>query len=120
MSHVVNDQCIECKALDCVEVCPVECFHEGENMVVIDPETCINCGVCVDVCEPKAILPPPELSSYTKPEEQSYEHWLALNHRYSRRWPQASVLSVAMTPCVQAPKKMALFSPSARKDVSCT
>ncbi|SVC72480.1 uncharacterized protein METZ01_LOCUS325334, partial [marine metagenome] len=45
MAYIVNDSCIKCKHLDCVEVCPVDCFHEGENMLVINPEECIDCDV---------------------------------------------------------------------------
>ena len=46
MTYAVNDKCIKCKLMDCVEVCPVDCFYEGENMLVIKPDECIDCGVC--------------------------------------------------------------------------
>ena len=46
MTYLVNDKCIKCKYMDCVEVCPVDCFYEGENMLVINPDECIDCGVC--------------------------------------------------------------------------
>ena len=46
MTYIVKDECIKCKLMDCVEVCPVDCFYEGENMLVISPEECIDCGVC--------------------------------------------------------------------------
>ena len=46
MTYFVNESCIKCKYLDCVEVCPVDCFYEGENMLVIHPDECIDCGVC--------------------------------------------------------------------------
>ena len=46
MTYIVNDNCIKCKYMDCVEVCPVDCFYEGENMLVIHPDECIDCGVC--------------------------------------------------------------------------
>ncbi len=46
MTYIVNDNCIGCKYTDCVEVCPVDCFYEGENMLVIHPDECIDCGVC--------------------------------------------------------------------------
>ena len=46
MTYIVNDNCIRCKLMDCVEVCPVDCFYEGENMLVIHPDECIDCGVC--------------------------------------------------------------------------
>ena len=47
MTYVVNESCIRCKIMDCVEVCPVDCFYEGENMLIIHPDECIDCGVCV-------------------------------------------------------------------------
>ena len=55
MTHVVTEACIKCKYTDCVAVCPVDCFHEGANMLVIDPVECIDCGACVDVCPTEAI-----------------------------------------------------------------
>jgi ferredoxin len=57
MTYVVIDNCIKCKYTDCVEVCPVDCFYEGVNMLVIDPETCIDCAACEPVCPAKAIKP---------------------------------------------------------------
>ncbi len=50
MTYIVNDQCIKCKYMDCVEVCPVDCFYEGDNMLVISPDECIDCGVCEPEC----------------------------------------------------------------------
>jgi len=50
MTYIVNDSCIACKYTDCVEVCPVDCFYEGENMLVIHPDECIDCGVCEPEC----------------------------------------------------------------------
>jgi len=52
MTYVVNESCVKCKLMDCVEVCPVDCFYEGENMLVIHPDECIDCGVCVPECPP--------------------------------------------------------------------
>ena len=60
MTYVVTEACIKCKYMDCVEVCPVDCFYEGENMLVINPDECIDCGVCEPECPPKAILPDTE------------------------------------------------------------
>ena len=57
MTYIVNEACIKCKYMDCVEVCPVDCFYEGENMLVIHPDECIDCGVCEPECPPEAILP---------------------------------------------------------------
>ena len=56
MTFVVTDNCIKCKYMDCVEVCPVDCFTEGENMLVIHPDECIDCGVCEPECPAEAIL----------------------------------------------------------------
>ena len=57
MTYVVTDACIRCKYMDCVEVCPVDCFYEGENMLVIHPDECIDCGVCEPECPVDAIKP---------------------------------------------------------------
>src|SRR5256885_16105851 len=57
MTYVVTEDCIKCKYMDCVEVCPVDCFYEGDNMLVIHPDECIDCGVCEPECPPKAIIP---------------------------------------------------------------
>jgi ferredoxin len=78
MTYVVTDDCINCKYMDCVAVCPVNCFYEGQNMLVIHPEECIDCGVCEPECPPQAIL------SDSEPKAQE---WLALNAEYSRKWP---------------------------------
>src|SRR5258705_10434073 len=57
MTYVVGENCIRCKYMDCVEVCPVDCFYAGENMLVINPSECIDCGVCEPECPAKAIVP---------------------------------------------------------------
>ena len=56
MTYLVNEKCIKCKYTDCVEVCPVDCFYEGENMLVINPDECIDCGVCEPECPVDAII----------------------------------------------------------------
>ena len=78
MTYVVTDACIKCKYTDCVEVCPVDCFYEGETMLVINPSECIDCGVCEPECPAEAILPD---------TEGGLEQWLELNARYSAEWP---------------------------------
>jgi len=78
MTYIVNDQCIKCKHMDCVEVCPVDCFYEGENMLVINPLECIDCGVCEPECPADAIRPD------TDPDS---EPWIAFNQRYADIWP---------------------------------
>lgn len=80
MTHVVGESCIGCKYTDCVAICPVECFHEGPNFLVIDPEVCIDCGVCVAECPVEAIF-----DEKTLPEEQ--KEYVALNVRLAKEWP---------------------------------
>jgi ferredoxin len=55
MTHIVSESCIRCKYTDCVDVCPVDCFREGPNMLVIDPDECIDCAVCIPECPVNAI-----------------------------------------------------------------
>ena len=81
MAYLVNDNCIKCKHMDCVEVCPVDCFFEGENMLVIDPDICIDCGVCEPECPVDAI----QSESAFSPEDAV--KWENLNREYSTRWP---------------------------------
>ncbi|HEV7717485.1 MAG TPA: ferredoxin FdxA [Arsenicitalea sp.] len=78
MTYIVTEQCIACKHMDCVSVCPVDCFYEGENMLVIHPDECIDCGVCEPECPADAIKPAmgPEL-----------DHWVEFNLKYARLWP---------------------------------
>ncbi|AAV88844.1 ferredoxin [Zymomonas mobilis subsp. mobilis ZM4 = ATCC 31821] len=78
MTYVVTDACIRCKYMDCVEVCPVDCFYEGENMLVINPNECIDCGVCEPECPAEAILPD---------TENGLESWMELNRKYAEEWP---------------------------------
>ena len=80
MTYIVNDNCIKCKYMDCVEVCPVDCFYEGENMLVIHPDECIDCGVCEPECPVEAIVPD------TEPEAEA---WLELNAKYAEEWHPA-------------------------------
>lgn len=80
MTFVVTESCIKCKHMDCVEVCPVDCFHEGPNMLVIDPEECIDCTLCEPECPVEAIFADDEL-----PEGQ--EEFLQLNAELSEEWP---------------------------------
>jgi len=80
MTYVVTENCIKCKYTDCVEVCPVDCFHEGPNFLVIDPEECIDCSLCEPECPIDAIVPEDELS----PDQ---EQFLQLNAELSQHWP---------------------------------
>ena len=80
MTFVVNEKCIRCKYTDCVEVCPVDCFYEGPNMLVINPDECIDCALCEPECPVDAILSEDDL-----PQDQ--RHWLELNAELSQKWP---------------------------------
>ena len=81
MTYIVNDKCIKCKLMDCVEVCPVDCFYEGKNMLVIKPDECIDCGVCEPECPINAIVPD---------SIEGSNEWLELNKKYSEIWPNIS------------------------------
>jgi len=106
MTFVVTDVCIMCKYTDCVEVCPVDCFYEGENMLVINPDECIDCGVCEPECPIEAILPDTDSKA---------DKWLELNREYSTGpWPVLTKKKAALPQAEEfkeKPDKMALFSP---------
>ncbi len=80
MTFVVTENCIKCKYTDCVDVCPVDCFHEGPNFLVIDPEECIDCTLCEPECPAEAIFAEDEL-----PENQ--EKYIEINADLSTKWP---------------------------------
>lgn len=82
MTHVVTEDCIKCKYTDCVEVCPVDCFYEGENMLVINPDECIDCGVCIPECPIGAIAPD---------TDPGMEPWVEINAQYANIWPNITV-----------------------------
>lgn len=81
MAYLVTDNCIKCKHMDCVDVCPVDCFYEGENMLVINPLECIDCGVCEPECPADAIAQDSNLSD----DQQAY--WEIFNQKYADEWP---------------------------------
>ena len=82
MAFIVGDACVKCKLTDCVEVCPVDCFYEGPNMLVINPDECIDCALCEPECPIDAIEPD---------TSQSAEKWLDINKKYSEIWPNIAV-----------------------------
>ncbi len=80
MAYVVTENCIKCKFMDCVEVCPVDCFYEGANFLAINPDECIDCGVCEPECPAEAIVPD---------TEPGVEDWLERNRVFTqeKQWP---------------------------------
>jgi len=80
MTHVVTESCIRCKFTDCVDVCPVDCFREGPNMLVIDPDECIDCAVCIPECPVEAIRAEEDV-----PDDQ--QSFIAINAELARAWP---------------------------------
>lgn len=78
MPYVVTEACIKCKYTDCVEVCPVDCFYEGANMLAINPDECIDCGVCEPECPAEAIVPDAAPGA---------EKWLGINRDFAGKWP---------------------------------
>jgi ferredoxin len=106
MTYVVTENCIKCKYMDCVEVCPVDCFYAGDNMLVINPDECIDCGVCEPECPAEAILPD---------SDPCAAEWVALNRAQAAAWPN---MTRKATPPADAdawkdrPGKRELLSPA--------
>ncbi|NCQ52234.1 ferredoxin family protein [archaeon] len=92
MSHYVLENCIACKFSDCVEVCPVDCFREGPNFLAIDPEECIDCGLCVSECPANAIKHESDLT----PKERIF---IQINAELSSKW---NVIKKKQTPLPNA------------------
>jgi ferredoxin len=80
MTYVVAEPCIKCKYTDCVDVCPVDCFYEGENFLVIHPDECIDCGACVPECPTEAIFDEQELPA-------KWAEYVEINARLAQEWP---------------------------------
>jgi len=89
MTYVVTENCIRCKHTDCVEVCPVDAFHEGPNFLAINPDECIDCHVCVDACPVNAIVADDD-------DYPNLQEWIDLNARLSKNWPVITVKKEAM------------------------
>lgn len=106
MTYIVTDACVRCKYTDCVSVCPVDCFREGANMLVIDPDECIDCAVCVPECPVNAIL---------ADDDPAAQPWLEHNKIYAALWP---MIVHRIEPPADADKwkdetaKMAQFDPA--------
>ncbi len=109
MTYVVTENCIKCKYMDCVEVCPVDCFYVGENMLMIHPDECIDCGVCEPECPAEAIVPD---------SDDRATAWAERNRIFSLEWPN---ITRKGEPPADAddwkdkPGKEALFSPAVRR-----
>ncbi len=88
MTYVVGENCIKCKYTDCVDVCPVDCFHEGPNFLVIDPDECIDCTLCEPECPANAIFAEDDL-----PDDQ--QQFLELNAELAKAWPVISEVKPA-------------------------
>jgi ferredoxin len=88
MTFVVLENCIKCKYTDCVEVCPVDCFREGPNMLVIDPDECIDCNLCVPECPIDAIVAEDDLTESQMP-------YLQLNEDLAKEWPSITAMKPA-------------------------
>jgi ferredoxin len=110
MTYLVTEECIKCKHMDCVEVCPVDCFYEGENFLVIKPDECIDCGVCEPECPVDAICADESIT-----DEKELGYWLTLNTKYSEIWP--NIVEIGTKPADHAewegvPNKRELLSPN--------
>ncbi len=80
MTYVITENCIKCKYTDCVEVCPVDCFHEGPNFLVINPDECIDCSLCEPECPINAIISDEDITDDNR-------EFLEINERLSKKWP---------------------------------
>lgn len=93
MAFVVTAPCVKCKYTDCVEVCPVDCFHEDAEMLVIDPEVCIDCGACIPTCPVNAIFEEEDVPA-------KWQEWTAINAEKSKVLP---VITVRKEPLAERP-----------------
>jgi ferredoxin len=90
LTHVVTEACIKCKHTDCVIVCPVDCFYEGPNFLTINPDECIDCGVCIPECPEKAIFADTEKNIEEK-TGKDMEFWVELNGRLAEKWEDSVI-----------------------------
>lgn len=108
MTFVVTEQCIKCKYTDCVEVCPVDCFYEGPNFLVIHPDECIDCALCEPECPVNAIVSEDDLS-------ENQREFLALNAELSQKWPNITTKKEA-PPDAQSWENVSNKLPQLKKD----
>ena len=102
MTFVVTEQCIKCKHMDCVEVCPVDCFHEGPNFLVIDPDECIDCTLCEPECPVEAIFSEEELPA-------GQEQFKPLNAELAKKWQVSTLPSVYICDASKAAPEKAVL-----------
>jgi ferredoxin len=102
MTFVVTENCIKCKFTDCVDVCPVDCFHEGPNFLVIDPDECIDCSLCEPECPVNAICAEDEV-----PADQ--QHFIELNKDLAKQWPTISEVKDALPDAEEWKEKTGKF-----------
>ncbi len=111
MTCGVTENCTKCKYMDCVEVCPVDCFYAGEDMLVIHPDECIDSGVCEPECPADAIKPD---------TEPAFEDWAKLNREYSAKWPNTHDGGHISGRCERVgsrvPSKLSHFSPEPHEE----
>lgn len=108
MAFIVAEPCIKCKYTDCVDVCPVDCFYEGENFLVINPDECIDCGACVPECPTEAIFDEDELPS-------QWVHYKQLNADLSSKWPNITEKREPLDTADEYAKKTGKFDELSRK-----
>jgi ferredoxin len=89
MTYVVAEPCVKCKYTDCVDVCPVDCFYEGENFLAIHPDECIDCGACVPECPTEAIFDEQELPA-------KWAEWTEFNAKLAQEWPNITARQVPL------------------------
>lgn len=88
MTFIVGEACINCKHTDCVEVCPVDCFYEGPNFLVIHPDECIDCALCEPECPVDAIFSEDEIPA-------GQEKFAELNAELAALWPNITEMKEA-------------------------
>ena len=99
MAYIVAEPCVACKYTDCVEVCPVDCFYEGMNFLVIHPDECIDCGACEPVCPTKAIFAESDL-----PEK--WKEYVEINSKYATEWPNINEKKDSLPDAEQLKEKL--------------
>jgi ferredoxin len=129
MTYAVTDRCVMCKHTDCAAVCPVDCFYEGENMMVINPDECIDCGICEPECPETAIFEEADIPDESEGAPMSIlqqrglsgntdgSAWVAMNALFSQEWPNRTEMKESLPTADEYSRitrvghKIAYFSP---------